>query len=91
MAAHEAVLDEEGDRLGDVLRLPHPADRGLAGIFGEDRAPLLGRQKSHHGVSMTPGDTPFTRSGLSSAARIGTREATAAFAALIPAVPGIAA
>ncbi len=33
---------------------------------------------SHHGVSMTPGETPFTRMGLSSTARIGTSWATAA-------------
>ena len=45
VASHEAVGDEEGDRLRDIVGLSDPTDWCLARIVGEDRLPLLGRQE----------------------------------------------
>jgi carbonic anhydrase len=45
VATHEAVGDQEGDRLSDVVGLSDPTDRCLAGIVSEHGLPLLGRQE----------------------------------------------
>jgi hypothetical protein len=37
VAGHEAIADQEGDRLGDVLRPPHAADRGLGSVVSKHR------------------------------------------------------
>src|SRR5436309_3155897 len=45
VAAHETVVDQKGNRPGDVLRPAHPSDRGPGGVFGEHRTPLVIREE----------------------------------------------
>jgi hypothetical protein len=46
VAGHEAVGDQEGDRLGDVVGLAHAADRRLRGIALENGLSLVVREDS---------------------------------------------
>ena len=71
--------------LTEAARIVRAAKLAKAGPF------CSSPRKSHQGVSTTPGETQFTRIGLSSTARMGAKAAIAALMAPSPAVPGKAA
>lgn len=91
MTAHEAVSDQEADRLRNILRPADTADRRAAGEIRKDAIALLGRQETPPRRIDDPGETPLTRSGFNSAASTGTIASMPALTAASPAVPGIAA
>jgi hypothetical protein len=46
MAAHEAISDQEGDRLCNILRPADTTDRRAAGEIRKNAAALLRRQET---------------------------------------------
>ena len=90
-AGDEAGAGQVDDGLGDVIRLADPAHRGDGRHRVEVRPPLVLGMAFHQCVSITPGETAFTRSGASSTASGATIVSSAPLAAAIPAVPAKAA